>query len=95
MKFLSFVRLVFLISLFPIASQAANGQSSEAEVIFERFAGAAVKIRVVDVASGAKSVIGTGFFVSSDGYLLTNYHVISNWIHDPDKYRVEYLEIDE
>jgi len=70
----------------------ASEVSRDATGIFERHAAAAVKIRIVDRVSDAKAVIGTGFFVDSNGYLVTNYHVISKWVHDPEKYRIEYLD---
>ena len=92
MRCLSFLVAVFMLSAAPLVQSFAAESSTDAEVIFERYASAAVKIRVVDKASGAKSVIGTGFFVSGEGHLVTNYHVISNWVHDPEKYRVEYLD---
>jgi len=70
----------------------ASEVSRNASDIFERHATAVVKIRIVDRVSDAKAVIGTGFFVDSNGYIVTNYHVISKWVHDPEKYRIEYLD---
>ncbi len=85
----------FAVVALSAASVSANEGGDNTAGIFERYAGASVKIRVVDEASGAKSVIGTGFFVNGDGYLVTNYHVISAWVHDPEKYRVEFVDRDK
>lgn len=66
-----------------------------AEQVYRQFSPAVVKIQVVGLASGAKAVIGTGFFVGDGRHLITNYHVISKWLHKPDEYRVEYLDADK
>ncbi|WP_222937609.1 S1 family peptidase [Spartinivicinus ruber] len=49
------------------------------------------QIRVIDIASGDKSSIGSGFQVSASGYVATNFHVVSSFIHEPEKYRLEYV----
>ncbi|MFC1748820.1 serine protease [Pseudomonadota bacterium] len=90
MRFLLMLNVIFTLIFIPLSSVSAS--TGDAEDVFQRYSGAAVKIHVVNEASGAKSVIGTGFFVSDSGYLVTNYHVISKWLHEPDKHRVEYLD---
>ena len=50
------------------------------------------KIKLIDKASGEKSSIGSGFQISSDGIIATNYHVISSYALHPKKYRIEYLD---
>jgi len=62
--------------------------------VFERFSGSVVKIQIIENGSGAKSVIGSGFFVSSAGHVVTNYHVISKLIYYPDRYHAELIDND-
>ncbi|MCP3871313.1 MAG: trypsin-like peptidase domain-containing protein [Gammaproteobacteria bacterium] len=52
------------------------------------------QIRVIDQGSGDKSSIGSGFQISSDGYLATNFHVVASYVHKPEKYRLEYVAHD-
>jgi serine protease Do len=75
-----------------IALVASNPWAASADTteIFSRFADALVKIRVVERGSGAKAVIGSGFRVTSDGLIATNYHVISKLVRHPDRYRAEH-----
>ncbi len=61
--------------------------------VFSRYADRVVKIQVVETGSAAKATIGSGFFVSGSGHLITNYHVISKLIHDPDRYRAELIDV--
>ncbi|MEE9446082.1 MAG: serine protease [Cocleimonas sp.] len=49
------------------------------------------QIRVINKQTGKKSSIGSGFVVSKDNILATNYHVVSEYINDPDVYSLEYL----
>jgi hypothetical protein len=64
----------------------------ETQKIFEKYSDHVVKIQVVEKDSGAKAVIGSGFFVSPSGHIITNYHVISKLVLHPDRYRAELLE---
>ena len=61
--------------------------------VFSRYADRVVKIQVIETGSAAKATIGSGFFVTGNGYLVTNYHVISKLIHDPDRYRAELIDV--
>jgi serine protease Do len=51
-----------------------------------------VKIEVVETGSAAKASIGSGFFVTAAGEVITNYHVISKLIHTPERYRAELVD---
>jgi len=53
-----------------------------------------VKIQVLEKSSVAKSGIGSGFFISSVGHILTNYHVISEMVMNPENYRGECITSD-
>ncbi len=70
-------------------SQEQAGVTSD---VFRRYAGRVVKIQVVESSSGAKASIGSGFFVTPDGHIVTNYHVISSLINTPERYRAEAIE---
>lgn len=73
----------------PLAAQEAPGAASR---VFGRFAERVVKIQVVESGASANAGIGTGFFVSGDGHVVTNYHVIADVVHDPDRYRAELVD---
>jgi len=62
-----------------------------AEKIFSAYQQQIVQVRIVDRGSGAKAAIGSGFSVSADGLIVTNYHVVSEMINRPENYRVEMI----
>ena len=66
--------------------------TEQAEEIFKKLAPSLYQIRLIDHASGEKSSIGSGFQISSDGLIATNYHVISGYARHPKKYKIEFLD---
>jgi hypothetical protein len=80
-----------LVSGHPASAQVI-GNSATSEV-FRRYADRVIKIQVVETGSAAKATIGSGFFVSPRGHIVTNYHVISKLIHAPERYRAEMVDV--
>ncbi|MDZ4242071.1 MAG: serine protease [Candidatus Omnitrophota bacterium] len=66
--------------------------TDEAENIFKAHKAHVFQIRVIDLSSGKKSTTGSGFVFSSEGHVATNYHVVSDAVHKPGQYRIEYLD---
>lgn len=66
---------------------AVDGNDGQTPEVFRRFAGEVVKIEVSETGSAAKAGVGSAFFAAADGRLITNYHVIAQLVHDPDRYR--------
>ncbi len=80
-----FITLVLIISYTSYAVE-------QAEEIFAQLTPALYQIKLIDKASGEKSSIGSGFQISSNGLIATNYHVISSYARHPEKYRMECLD---
>jgi S1-C subfamily serine protease len=97
-KNLSFARGISLVlpalSLFSPADTAPYGRTSTANELFTSSHQCVFQIRVIDNSSGKKSAIGSGFSISGDGLLATNYHVVANAITKPNRYRLEYVAFD-
>ena len=65
--------------------------ASNAEQLFSQYHDRIYQIRLIELASGSKSSIGSGFQINADGLVATNFHVIADAVHKPEKYRVEYI----
>lgn len=83
----------FFILVFILLSSISSSSyaTEQAEQLFNQLKPSLYQIKLIDKASGEKSSIGSGFQISSDGIIATNYHVISSYALHPKKYRIEYL----
>ena len=77
---------VLVFSLFSVAISATE----QAQQIFKDMAPSLYQIRLIDKATSEKSSIGSGFQISENGYIATNYHAISGYAQAPEKYIIEY-----
>ncbi|MCW9024169.1 MAG: serine protease [Gammaproteobacteria bacterium] len=80
--------IIYFIALILPGYAYAQGVASQ---LFIELKQQVYQIRVIDLASGDKSSIGSGFQISKDGHLATNFHVVSSYVHEPEKFRLEYV----
>ena len=52
------------------------------------------QIKIIELESGNKSSIGSGFQIDLQGNIVTNYHVVSEYVYNPDKFRIDYMAND-
>jgi serine protease Do len=91
---MSFARpLLLAASLLGAGNLFAQQRNIATSVVFSRYADRVVKIQVIETGSAAKATIGSGFFVTGSGDVVTNYHVISKLIHEPERYRAELIDV--
>ena len=96
------LRTAFLALSFLLGAGAASAQDADsvappsgaAADLFRRYADRVPKVEVLEVSSGAKALTGSAFFVTDDGLLVTNYHVVARLVSDPDRYRVQLIDRD-
>lgn len=88
------VALALAVIAAPSVAHAQGELRDATSTVFSRYADRILKVQVVETSSSAKAGIGTGFFVSADGLMMTNFHVIAERIHEPDNYRVEIVQGD-
>ena len=78
----------------PPAVVIAPPLTATAQAIYAGARGRLLQIRTLVQSAGNQSTIGSGFLVSADGFALTNYHVVSQYILEPATYRLEYAAPD-
>ena len=53
-----------------------------------------VQVRTLLKTQDSQSSVGSGFLVSAEGHLITNYHVVSSYALQPDRHRLVYATVD-
>ncbi len=93
--------VVLVAGLLPIAAGGlgqetpADGHFDSSEELYRRSIEAVFRIRVIDVASGDKTSTGSGFQFTPDGLIATNYHVVAELVHRPDRNELQLQGSDE
>jgi hypothetical protein len=67
-----------------LAAAARSGP----EQTYDRLKASLFTIEVHSGNQQAKSVLGSGYLVSDQGHIVTNYHVVGSYIDDPQRYSV-------
>ncbi len=65
--------------------------TDDAKRLYHDYQDAIYQIRIIEKGSGNKAAIGSGFQISSDGLLVSNFHVVSEAVSKPDRYLIESL----
>jgi len=76
------------------AAHAAPGQIPGAEAVYASAPPRLLQIRTLVTGAGQQTSNGSAFLVSADGLAVTNYHVVSQVVLEPNTYRLEYTAAD-
>jgi len=77
---------------FPAAVFAAPANvDGRAQLVFSTVKSSVLQIRTLLKGSQSQNSIGSGFNVSEDGLVITNYHVVSSYALEPEIYEMAYV----
>ncbi|MCW5625268.1 MAG: trypsin-like peptidase domain-containing protein [Burkholderiales bacterium] len=68
--------------------------SDQARAVFDRARDKLLQIRILHRTTQAQTAIGSGWIATSDGLLVTNYHVVSLLVLEPERYTAEFVRSD-
>ncbi len=77
-----------------VAPAAPASVSLSARKVYEQARSQLVQIRTVLKGRASQTSVGSGFFVSSDGLIVSNFHVVSEAALKPDRHDLVYVTAD-
>ena len=85
--------LLVIICLFFMMAHAfaAPATPDETERLYQSYGDAVYQVQVIDLTSGKKTSIGSGFQFTDDGLIATNYHVVAAAIQRAGSNRIQFL----
>ena len=85
-------QVILLLACFlSVTAYSETTNDGRAQVIFATAKASVVQIRTLLKGSKSQNSTGSGFYVSDDGLLITNYHVVSSHALEPAIYEMEYV----
>lgn len=93
-KFLVSAGVIWIAAALAAAAACAQSITDEAQAVYASCHPGVVQIQVIDLATGKKTSIGSGFQFTPEGHIATNFHVVSEAAHSPQRFRVEAVRHD-
>jgi len=85
--------LIALAALWLVPFDTVRGQGGEYGDLFDSLRAGLFTVEVIDRASGNKNAQGSGFIVDATGVMATNYHVVSEFVLDPERFNLRYRDV--
>lgn len=84
--------IIILALLLTLPGVGWSKQAQDAETLFHQFSDRLYQIKLIEKKSGATYSSGSGFQITAQGHIATNYHVVASLIHKPDTYQMECID---
>ncbi|MDT8448873.1 MAG: serine protease [Wenzhouxiangellaceae bacterium] len=84
--------IVAAFALFWPVHDGLHAQTEAYSELFETLKPGLFTVEVVERVSNNKNAQGSAFAVTDDGVLATNYHVVSEFVLDPERYSLRYRD---
>ncbi len=84
----SLLTLGATVSASPIETRKSSRTGTSSAKLFEKYKSALARVSLIDKSSKERASVGSGFFVSANK-LITNYHVVAEYLRYPERYKLE------
>lgn len=88
------LHIVFVLAATSGAMRLAVAQPNSTS-IYQEAEKSVYQVQVINQQTNKKTAIGSGFVASEPNILVTNYHVVSTYVNDPENFELHYLSTDD
>ena len=85
------MRTYLFILILSMQMYAGTTYAENTSLLFKTLHDRIYQIQTIELNSGSKSSLGSAFQINDKGLLVTNFHVVADYVLEPEKYRIEYV----
>jgi hypothetical protein len=89
------LHIIFILTVILGVTQPCSAAQVDSTSIYNDVEKSVYQVQVINQQTNKKTAIGSGFVTAAPNILVTNYHVVSTYVNDPESFELHYLSTDD
>lgn len=89
------LHIIFILAVILGVTQPCAAETTDSTSIYHDVEKSVYQVQVINQQTNKKTAIGSGFVTAEPNILVTNYHVVSTYVNDPESFELSYRSTDD